>query len=92
MRPIDKELFLANQGGEDVLAQFLDFDRSGRPRYLYVGSRVARRTDDGEKTTKSKPKPRASDARANAAKRAAPAKRQVEVATRSDRKKRAKRR
>jgi CubicO group peptidase (beta-lactamase class C family) len=55
LRPIDKELFLANQGGEDVLAQFLDFDRNGRPRYLYVGSRVAKRTegrtDDGEKTT-----------------------------------------
>jgi hypothetical protein len=51
LRPIDKELFLANQGGEDVLAQFLDFDRSGRPRYLYVGSRVSRRTDDGKKAT-----------------------------------------
>jgi CubicO group peptidase (beta-lactamase class C family) len=78
MRPIDKELFLANQGGEDVLAQFLDFDRGGRPRYLYVGSRVAKRTegrtDDGEKTTKNKPKPRANHTRANAAKRAAPAK------------------
>jgi CubicO group peptidase (beta-lactamase class C family) len=68
LRPIDKELFLANQGGEDVLAQFLDFDRSGRPRYLYVGSRVARRTDDGEKTTKNTRDPGKGRARANAAK------------------------
>jgi CubicO group peptidase (beta-lactamase class C family) len=90
LRPIDKELFLANQGGEDVLAQFLDFDRSGRPRYLYVGSRVSRRTDDGEKTTTSKPKPRASNARANTAKRAAPAKRKSRPA--AGRKKGAKRR
>ena len=69
LRPIDKELFLANQGGEDVLAQFLDFDRSGRPRYLYVGSRVARRTGDG-KTTAG-----AQDRRSTRARASRPAKR-----------------
>jgi CubicO group peptidase (beta-lactamase class C family) len=70
IRPIDKELFLANQGGEDVLAQFLDFDRSGRPRYLYVGSRVSRRTDDGKKTDsgdrKRRPPSTAARSRGNA--------------------------
>jgi CubicO group peptidase (beta-lactamase class C family) len=57
LRPIDKELFLANQGGEDVLAQFLDFDRSGRPRYLYVGSRVSRRTDDERRAARGSATP-----------------------------------
>jgi CubicO group peptidase (beta-lactamase class C family) len=42
-RPIDKELFLTTAGGEEVLMQFLAFDESGRPGYLYVGSRVAKR-------------------------------------------------
>ena len=43
LKPVDKEMFTFNMQGETALAQFLEFDRNGRPRYCYIGSRVAKR-------------------------------------------------
>jgi CubicO group peptidase (beta-lactamase class C family) len=59
LRPVNKDLFLANMSGEEMPAQFLDFDRTGRPRYLHVGGRVGRRVDDGQTTAKPTRKPSA---------------------------------
>ena len=43
LAPVDKEIFLINLMGEDVVAHFLDFDKDGRPRYVHIGARVSRR-------------------------------------------------
>jgi CubicO group peptidase (beta-lactamase class C family) len=51
LRPIDNELFLTNLAGNDLLVQFMDFDRNGCPKYVHAGGRVSRRV---EKKTKSK--------------------------------------
>ncbi len=53
-RPIDRETFLLNIGGEDGIAQFLDFDRSGRPRYLHIGGRVSKRVETAASAKTSK--------------------------------------
>ncbi len=77
VRPIDKELFLVNLGGDEVEAQFIDFDKQGRPKYLHVGGRVSKRTTEVAKKTAPKPKAKA-PARSKAkvqAKRTAPKKR-----------------
>lgn len=42
---VDREIFLLNIGGEDVVVHFLDFDRDGRPKYLHAGARVSKRTN-----------------------------------------------
>lgn len=69
LRPIDRELFLANLNGEDTPAEFIDFDRTGVPRYLHVGGRVSKRVSDGQakapKPSKPKSKRSAAKKRAN---------------------------
>ncbi|MEX0874219.1 MAG: serine hydrolase [Actinomycetota bacterium] len=86
-RPIDKEIFLANLSGEDTIVQFLDFDRSGRPRYMHVGGRVSRRVQDGasappsNRRSKSQPKrgsaKKSRPKRSTARKKAKPARRKA---------------
>jgi hypothetical protein len=55
LMPVDKEIFLVNMMGEDVVAHFLDFDKDGRPRYVHIGARVSRRK--AEASTKKKKAP-----------------------------------
>ncbi len=70
-RPIDREVFLINISGADTIAQFMDFDRNGRPRYLHVGGRVSRRIGDGAVAT-AKKKPAAARRRAKPKAKATP--------------------
>ncbi len=61
VRPIDSEVFIANVASADTLAQFIDFDGRGRPRYLHVGGRVSRRVAqaaDAKPTSKARRKPK----------------------------------
>lgn len=66
LRPIDPETFVT---GPEGVAEFLDFDTKGRPRYVHMGGRVSRRAPDG--ATRKKPakrKPAARKPRARSAK------------------------
>jgi CubicO group peptidase (beta-lactamase class C family) len=60
LRPIDAEVFHFSVGGVEAgLAQFMEFDRSGRPRWLHAGGRVSRRVSApaaGAKTAQAGPK------------------------------------
>jgi CubicO group peptidase (beta-lactamase class C family) len=59
---VDREIFLLNLAGQEVVAHFLDFDREGRPGYVHIGARVSKRVAS---TAKRKP---AAKARAKATK------------------------
>lgn len=57
LRPIDPETFVT---GPEGLAEFIDFDSKGRPRYVHMGGRVSKRASDGAKPrAKRKAKPKA---------------------------------
>ncbi len=46
---IDKEIFLLNLGGQEVVVHFLDFDRDGRPRFAHFGARTNKRQASAKK-------------------------------------------
>jgi hypothetical protein len=75
LTPIDKEVFQVKAGEGELLAEFIDFDRTGRPRYINTG-RVSRRVADGEpkkaKLTKKAKPARAAAKRPVAKKKAKP--------------------
>jgi CubicO group peptidase (beta-lactamase class C family) len=63
--PLDESIFVMESPDGDTLAEFMEFDRNGRPRYLHLGGRVSRRADGGpskkakpRKKTKAKARPR----------------------------------
>ena len=45
MVPLDDRRFVMTSPAGPTVAEFLDFDDAGHPAYLYLGGRVARRTD-----------------------------------------------
>jgi hypothetical protein len=51
--PLDPENFLT--GGGEGIAEFMDFDASGRPRYVHMGGRVARRAAGGGAASRRRP-------------------------------------
>lgn len=66
VRPVDADTFIANIEGNEAIAQFLDFDAQGRPKYLHVGARVSRRVASSAPKRKSPAKARKRTARSKA--------------------------
>ena len=60
---VDKEIFLLNVGGEDIVVHFTDFDGQARPRYLHAGARVSKRLSKPAGTKKAPAKKRSGRAK-----------------------------
>ena len=72
--PVDKEIFLLNLGGEDVVCQFLDFDAKGRPKYMHFGARVVKRVSAASAPAAKRKAPAKKKKKAPARRKKAPAK------------------